>query len=343
VDRIDPGRRHRGPDTAESPRSRWIELDPEVVCGVAASLESEMPDVAEPVTYEAGLELLLIEGAQRCPEAVAKVNSGQAILECHLSFVPRGEKGRQRRRQRRNGVAAVGRHRASILIRHSNSVFPMRGDQLLIEPHHRQAARGLHHYLREELTHSNSRHVITIAGGSGSGKSETAQALADLLEQDGIRTLIFQQDDYFVHPPRTNDRTRRADIDWVGPQEVRLDLMDEHLAAFKDGADAILKPLVDYAADRIEEERLVTDQARVAIAEGTYTTLLGQADWRAFINRTAAETRAHREKRARHASELDAFIERVLTIEHEIIASHRPRADFIIDSDYSVHPAEKGD
>lgn len=216
----------------------------------------------------------------------------------------------------------------------------MRGDQLVIEPHHRKAAQGLYEQLAAAVKASAAKQVITVAGESGSGKSETAQALADLLENDGTRAMIFQQDDYFVHPPRTNDRTRRADIEWVGPQEVRLDLMDEHLAAFRNGADEIIKPLVDYEADRIEQEHLATGSARVAIAEGTYTTLLEQANWRAFINRTAAETRAHREKRARHASELDPFIEQVLTIEHDIISAHRSRADFIIESDYSVHPAE---
>jgi len=219
----------------------------------------------------------------------------------------------------------------------------MRGDQLVIEAHHRNAARGLYDALAAALTASPTRQVITIAGESGSGKSETAEALAELLQKDGIRTVIFQQDDYFVHPPRTNDRTRRADIDWVGPQEVRLDLMDEHLAEFLDGASEVVKPLVDYAADRIDEERFSLEGAQVAIAEGTYTTLLAQANWRAFINRTAAETRTHREKRARHASELDPFIERVLAIEHEIISSHRGRADFIIESDYSVHPATTDD
>jgi len=217
----------------------------------------------------------------------------------------------------------------------------MRGDQLVIEPHHRKAARGLYELMNETLSAHPGRQVITIAGESGSGKSETARALADLLEDEGIGTVIFQQDDYFVYPPRSNDKARRADIAWVGPKEVRLDLLDEHLGAFIDGQPTVEKPLIDYAADRIDQESLPVADARIAIAEGTYTTLLEQAHRRAFINRTSAETRAHREKRARHASELDPFIEKVLAIEHEIIASHRPRADFIIESDYSVHSAGK--
>jgi len=217
----------------------------------------------------------------------------------------------------------------------------MRGDQLVIESHHREAASDLYDALVPALKVDSARLVITIAGESGSGKSETAEALAEQLQKHAIKAVIFQQDDYFVHPPRTNDATRRGDINWVGPREVQLDLMDEHLAAFLNGQQEIVKPLVDYAADRIDEERFSFGDAQVAIAEGTYTTLLEQANWRVFINRTAAQTRAHREKRARHASELDPFIERVLAIEHETISSHRPRADFIIESDYTVHPATR--
>ena len=67
---------------------------------------------------------------------------------------------------------------------------------------------------------------------------------------------------------------RRADIAWVGTQEVRLDLMDEHLRNFLDGARRIEKPLVDYEQDTIGYEVMETGQARVALADGTYTTLL---------------------------------------------------------------------
>jgi hypothetical protein len=74
----------------------------------------------------------------------------------------------------------------------------------------------------------------------------------------------------------------------------------------------------------------------VAIAEGTYTTLLSHANTKIFIDRDYLDTRAHREKRKRAASELDPFIDEVLEIEHGIISAHRARADIIIDKDYSV-------
>jgi uridine kinase len=215
----------------------------------------------------------------------------------------------------------------------------MRGDSILIEPHHRKAAEGIASLLRPAIEGGEGRIGVTIAGESGSGKSETAAALAEALAAQGIESVIFQQDDYFVYPPKTNDRTRRADIGWVGPQEVRLDLMNAHMQAFLDGATSIEKPLVDYEEDAVHSEIMETGSARVAIAEGTYTTLLEAAGHRAFIDRDYTQTRKHREKRNRDASELDAFIDNVLEIEHKIISAQKVKADIIVNPDYSVSPA----
>lgn len=215
----------------------------------------------------------------------------------------------------------------------------MQGDRIVIEPHHELAARGVDAWLQKNALPGQARLVITVAGESGSGKSETAAALSESLARRGIDSVIFQQDDYFVYPPRSNDRARRNDIDWVGPKEVRLDLLDSHLEAFREGADCLTKPLVLYAEDRIDSETIDLQGFRVAIAEGTYTTLLESADVHVFIDRDWRATRAHREKRSRHAAELDPFIDRVLAIEHDIISAHKSRADLIVATDYKVHEA----
>ena len=216
----------------------------------------------------------------------------------------------------------------------------MEGDSVVIEDHHRMAARAIDRWLEGQGLPGDERLVITVAGESGSGKSETAAALAQALGRRGTASVIFQQDDYFVHPPKSNDRVRREDIDWVGSGEVRLALLDEHLRAFQDGAKRLKKPLVRYAEDRIDEETMDLQGFKVAIAEGTYTTLLDSAQVHVFIDKSWEQTRAHREKRSRHASELDPFIDRVLTIEHQIISAHRERADLIIDSEYAVHTSK---
>ncbi|MDH3597169.1 MAG: hypothetical protein OEU09_02605 [Rhodospirillales bacterium] len=215
----------------------------------------------------------------------------------------------------------------------------MRGDKIIVESHHRDAAKAILPLILPEIEASNGKYTLAVAGESGSGKSETATAIAELLAGRNMPSVIFQQDDYFVHPPKSNDRARREDIAWVGPQEVRLDLLDEHLQGFLDGAARIEKPLAIYEEDRITTEIAATADARVAIAEGTYTTLLSHANTKIFIARNYLDTRAHREKRKRDTSELDPFIDDVLRIEHGIISSHRSRADIIIDKDYSVRTA----
>jgi len=212
----------------------------------------------------------------------------------------------------------------------------MRGDTIIVEEHHRRAAAEIVPAILPQIRESSGKYAISVAGESGSGKSETATAIADALAEEGIDSVIFQQDDYFVYPPKSNDRTRRDDITWVGPQEVRLDLLDEHLDAFRDGAASIDKPLVVYETDSVTTEDMPTADARVAIVEGTYTSLLENVDTRVFIARDYKETRAHREKRKRDAAELAPFIDEVLKIEHAIISEHCARADIVINADYSV-------
>ncbi len=216
----------------------------------------------------------------------------------------------------------------------------MQGDSIIIEDHHRKAAAEIIPHLLELLKRDDRRMALSVAGESGSGKSETAAAIAEQLEQGGIGAAIFQQDDYFVYPPKSNDRARREDISWVGSQEVRLEQMDRNLAQFLAGEKVIEKPLVIYEQDRVITEQIEPGDARVAIAEGTYTSLLEQVSIRIFIDRNYTDTRAHREKRNRDESELDAFIDRVLEIEHGIISAHKARADFLIHKDYSASRVE---
>jgi uridine kinase len=215
----------------------------------------------------------------------------------------------------------------------------MQGDTIVIEEHHRRAADQIVDIILPAIQGTASRYTISVAGESGSGKSEIAAAIAEGLERSDVHSIILQQDDYFVYPPMSNDRERRKDISWVGPQEVKLDLMDANLKQFVDGAEAIEKPLVIYKEDRITEETMSTNNAKVAIVEGTYTSLCQNIDARVFIDRTYLDTRAHREKRSRHKSELDPFIDKVLEIEHGIISQHRKRANIIVSNEYSASEA----
>jgi uridine kinase len=210
----------------------------------------------------------------------------------------------------------------------------MRGDIIIIGDEHRHAADVIIAHLIDEIRDTPRRFTMTVAGESGSGKSETGQALADALEERGVKAVVLQQDDYYVLPPQFNDAARRANFAWVGTTEVRLELLDAHLQAAQSGDRAIVKPLVIYSENRIDEEEISYDGVGVVIAEGVYTSQCESVDRRVFIDRNRLETMEHRMKRGRE--DFDPFIERVLTEEHEIISRHRDRADVIITRDYAV-------
>ena len=143
----------------------------------------------------------------------------------------------------------------------------MRGDKLVIRDEHRKAARGLVNLLLPSIAKKEDRFIITIAGESGSGKSEIAAVLAELLDENGIRSIILQQDDYFVYPPRTNERMRREDIANVGIQEVHLDIINRNLMDILDNKDTIKKPLVLFDDDKITEENIDIAGVKVVIVE----------------------------------------------------------------------------
>jgi uridine kinase len=207
----------------------------------------------------------------------------------------------------------------------------MKGDIIVLEKHHIQAASVIVPQIVELISAKAGRYVITVAGESGSGKSETGKAIADELARHDITSVLLGQDDYFELPPESNDAKRRDDDSWLGPHvEVRFDVLEQNLI------DAINKPLVDYDANSIEAETIDLQDVKVLIAEGTYTTLLKNVDTKVFIARNRVDTLEHRQKRNRGTEVGDPFIENVLELEHKIIAGHRQLADFVITRDYDV-------
>ncbi len=210
----------------------------------------------------------------------------------------------------------------------------MLGEKLLIGPEDRRVAAALAERLLPAIRRAEGRFLLGIAGESGSGKSVLAAALAEELEGGGIRALILAQDDYFRLPPKSNEEKRRGDLSWVGPGEVRLDLLGQHLRRALAGAEELEKPLVIFPENRIEEEMVSLHGVKVIIVEGTYVSLLEPLHHRVFIDRTWQATHEARRERGREPQ--DDFLERVLAIEHGIISAHKALADTLITPDNRV-------
>lgn len=213
----------------------------------------------------------------------------------------------------------------------------MKGDIIIVEEHHKRAAGIIVPEIIDDININPGRYTITVAGESGSGKSETGKAILDELEKCGIHAVLLCQDDYFILPPKSNDAKRRQDPEWLGPHaEVKMDLLDKNLKDAIQGENEIIKPLVDYGNDSVEMEKIDLNGVKVVIAEGTYTSLLKNVNTRVFIQRNRLDTLEHRKKRGRGNEASDPFIEQILVTEHKIIAGHGQLADFLITRDYQV-------
>jgi len=205
----------------------------------------------------------------------------------------------------------------------------MIGERLVIAPGQRKAARRILKVVLENLDSMGSPLVVSISGESGSGKSGVAYCLAEALERVGIPGIILAQDDYFRDPPRSNHKKRLEDIYRVGPTEVRLYLLEEHIRALKEHPDQpLIKPLVYFDEDRIDSEVLPPGGWRVIIVEGTYTSMLESVDLRVFIDRDYNGTGKDRRRRSRDPDE--EFLEKVLAMEHRMVSVHRKMADLVI-------------
>ncbi|MCX6054220.1 MAG: zeta toxin family protein [Chloroflexi bacterium] len=213
----------------------------------------------------------------------------------------------------------------------------MKGDVILLQEIHKIAARAIVTSSINQINLTSSRFVISVAGESGSGKSETALAISNELLNYGINSIILGQDDYFYLPPKLNSIKRHEDPDWLGPHiEVNLDSLERNLIDAIENKSAIEKPLIDYNANIIESQTISLDNIKVIIAEGTYTSLLKHVDVKVFILRNWMKTLDDRRKRNRGNEVNDPFTENILATEHKIIAGHKYLADFVISDEFAV-------
>lgn len=210
----------------------------------------------------------------------------------------------------------------------------MKGDILIISEQHRRAADDIVRIAFPEVNSKAGKYFFTVAGESGAGKSEIASAMKELLEKQGLTAFIIQQDDYFILPPETNAKARIVDINRVGPQEVDLDLLNRNIKDIAAG-QAVIKPLVIFAEDRITSETIHFEPFKVVIIDGTYTTLLEGIDCHVFIDRDRNDTREDRQKRNREKQ--NDYLENILEIEHHVISRHKDMADIIVDKEFKAY------
>lgn len=211
----------------------------------------------------------------------------------------------------------------------------MVGDIIELKEKHLATAKKITTILEKRFSlNGKQKLAIGIGGESGSGKSVTAFAIQKILEQENVKSLVLQMDDYFKLPPKTNHENRLKSIENVGIKEVDLEKLSQNIKDFKADIHEIEKPLVYYNENLISKEKVKTSEYEVIIVEGTYILEIEEFDFKIFIDRNYKDTHENRMKRNR--DEQSDFVEKVLEIEHQIIRSFKNNADLILGKNYEL-------
>ena len=135
--------------------------------------------------------------------------------------------------------------------------------------------------------------MIGIAGGSGSGKSTVADALASALPTNTVATL--RHDSYYRDRPDLSPEQRNR-VNYDHPEALETDLLVEHLQHLKAG-NPVEVPVYDFKTHRRLETRDRLEPAPVIIVEGILVFvdehLRRELDIKIFVD-TEADIRAIR-------------------------------------------------
>lgn len=195
----------------------------------------------------------------------------------------------------------------------------------------------------------HERLVISLFGGSGSGKTTIAGALQQYLLNDGIGCFLLGGDDYPHRIPKRNDEERLRIFeesgedglrDYLGtPQEIDFDRINEVLADFHAGKNTITLRHMGREDGEIFSEETSFEGIRVLIVEWTHggSEYLEGVDLPVFLESSPEETRERRIRRNRDANAASPFINMVVELEGEKLKRQRNRAKLIVGKDKRVY------
>jgi uridine kinase len=129
--------------------------------------------------------------------------------------------------------------------------------------------------------------VVGIAGGTGSGKTTVAHALAAALPAG--RCVTIEHDAYYRDQGHLPEH-ERAKINYDHPGSLESSLLAEHLRELRAGR-AVEVPIYDFSTHTRRFETRHVDPARVIIVEGILTfaepELRDQLDIKIFVDTDA--------------------------------------------------------
>jgi uridine kinase len=181
--------------------------------------------------------------------------------------------------------------------------------------------------------------LIGIGGGSGSGKTTIAAAVAESLP--GVR--LIQHDAYYRHRPHLSFE-ERSRVNYDHPDSLETELLIDHLQALKVGT-AVECPRYDFTAHLRSADTQPITPGPVLIVEGILVladaALRAQLDLKIYVDtdpdiRLARRLRRDIEERGRSiTSVLDQYFQSVRPMHLEFVEPSKRYADLIIPEGYN--------
>jgi len=157
---------------------------------------------------------------------------------------------------------------------------PVSLDKLRITTGHAKAANELVPVILEALK-ADGKVIFAAGGESGTGKSEIAYLVGEILKKQGIQTVEWSFDNAYVTPPEEREEKRAEDYNNnVGLNEMNRSRIEEVIRCFEQDKP-ITVPIVIINEDGsrpIKEITLEMEGKQVLIFDGLYAALIGKIE-----------------------------------------------------------------
>ncbi|HEX7099215.1 MAG TPA: uridine kinase [Acidimicrobiia bacterium] len=180
---------------------------------------------------------------------------------------------------------------------------------------------------------------VGIAGGSGSGKTTIADAVADALPE----VALLQHDAYYRD--RTDlDFAERSRLNYDHPDSLETELLIEHLDLLSKGVP-VERPVYDFSLHLRSKDVVRVEPARIIVVEGILVLadkdLRDRLDLKIYVDTDPDLRLARRLERDIHErgrtveSVLDQYFETVRPMHLEFVEPSKRYADLIIPEGYN--------
>ena len=198
-------------------------------------------------------------------------------------------------------------------------------------------------------TSGDERVVISIYGGSGSGKTTIATALQQYFLSEGIGCYLLGGDNYPHRIPKRNDEERLRVYEEAGeeglreylgtPKEIDFDCINQVLAEFHAGKDTITLRHMGREDGDISSEETDFTGVSVMLVEWTHggSEYLKGVDIPVFLESSPEETKERRIRRNRDENAASPFICRVVELEQEKLDIQKGHARLVVGKDKEVY------